>query len=363
MSTHRGHLPARLVAALVLATLLGACSVTVNQDSPDNDDTSAASRSLVQDGALTLDLTKRPTREGFGFASDRNFRAYQRPAGGDMLRTTVRLPGGSFDTPAYLVQGASNTAGGASDDDYTHQPKYLDVLASYPSGEKALAAVSSHADLLGLDRARIGLLEGDLGTKATVSQSRVLTGLVDDWLSVEVVLTDQDEGEVQVQYEFNVDVYHNAATDRILHDGVVDLDLRTRPTREDLGFLPSYRDADVNAEPSRSLMVRLRTAAGTARVRTPTVSSSSAGPAGRPTATVIRSTLAPEQLRSDLLAQADALGLPAEEVRSLFRGGGAKDRTFQATCGTSCSMTVLVGVDNDRTDDYGASAKYSITYD
>ena len=362
MTINRGHRPARLVAALVFATLLGACSVTVNQDSPD-DDTTAASRSIVRDGALTLDLTKRPTREGLGFAPDRNFRAYQRPAGGDALRTTVRLPGGSLETPAFLVQGASNTAGGASDEDYTHQPKYLDVFASYPSGEKALAAVRSHADLLGLDTARIGQVEGDLGTGATVAQSRVLTGLVDDWLSVEVVLTDQDEGEVQVQYEFNVDVYHNAAADKVLRDGTIGLDLRARPTREDLGFLDTYQFADVKAEPAKTITARLSTTSGTAEVRTDSVSSSASSTSGPPTSTMI-STAAqpPEELRASLLAQADALGLPADRVRALFTGSGRKDATFEAQCGDDCSMTVLVGVDNDRTDSYGSVAKYRISY-
>lgn len=362
MSIIRGHRPARLVVAAVAVLLLGACSVTIDGENDDPGETRATPPTIVRDGAVSLDLTQRPTRESFGIPADRNFRAYQRPAGGEPLRTTVSLTGGSFEVPAYLIQAASDFSGGANDKDYSHQPKAIDVFASYPSGEKALAAVASHADLLGLDPQRIKLVEGDLGAGATVSQSRVLTGLVDDWLSVEVVLTDADEGEVQVQYEFNVDVYHNAAADKILDDGVVDLDLRARPSREDLGFLPSYREADVNAEPFRDLTVRLRTAAGTARVQAPNLTSSSAGPGGPPTATVITSTSSPERLRADLLSQVDALGLPEAEVRSLFDGSGSRDKTFEATCGGSCSMTVLIGVENGRTDDFGASAKYTITY-
>ncbi|MCW2758373.1 MAG: hypothetical protein JWO46_2119 [Nocardioidaceae bacterium] len=335
----------------------------------DSDGPSGDPTSIVHDNALTLDLTRRPTRESFGIPDGKNDRAYQRK--GDMLKATVKLPGGSFETPAFLVQGSSNIAGGANDTVTTHEPKSFDVFAVYENGEEALAAVRERATVLGIDPASLDQLSGDLGTDATVTQSRVLQGLVHDWLSTEVVLTDQDAGKVQVQYEFDVDVYHNAAADKVLRDGVMALDLTHAPTREDLGFLPTYRTADVNAEPGTTLTARVTTPGGSFDVVSDQVSSSSSDPTkaggdpggtGRPRSTVITRTGSVADLHASLLAQADVLGLDKTEVDAAFTGAGRQQKTFTPPATDVYTLTVTTDVQPDRGDAFAGSVKYSLVY-
>ena len=94
----------------------------------------------------------------------------------------------------------------------------------------------------------------DVGTGATVAQSRDLHGLVDGWLAFDVTVNDIDDGKVQAVYEFTIDQFHNPALDKVVHDGVFTADLRTRPSRAALGFLPHYWMADIS--PSTSVRVQ-----------------------------------------------------------------------------------------------------------
>lgn len=367
--------PARVLvpaAATVCAALItGGCSVSVtnSNDSPNASASPAASASgypsIVHDHKATLDFTERPTRKSLGMPAGETFMAYQRV--GPMFEVTVKLPTGTFTTPAFEFEGATNTGGGAGDEVKTHEPKYFNVAAKYPTGRDAVAAVLARAEPLGIHPEDVKRLEDVVGQNGTVPQSRVVRGVLDDWLSVEVVLTDQPGTEVQVQYEFNIDVYHNEAVDKILRDGVLHLPLTHRPTREELGFLPTYNSADVQPEPEKTMSVVLDTPEGPVQVPANSVTSGSGDPKSAdddprgvrpPGTTMIYQTGTNAEIRRTLDRIAPVFGIDPDEIGKAMTTQGA---VWHASTPVY-DVKIVAGGDPERTDDLSASLQYYFTW-
>lgn len=335
------------LAVLVTALSTGGC-VSVSTETREKP-------SIVHDHRIALDFTTRPTRQSFGMPKDANFQAYQRV--GKMYDVTVTLPTGTFHTPAFLVQAASNAAGGVGDTDYSHPPKFYDVQAIYPSGREAIQAVLDRADVLGVSPADVDRLQGDLGAGGAVPQSRVVRGLLRDWLSIEVVFTDQDAGRVQVTYEFNLDTYHNPATDAVLREGTMHLPITARPSREQLGFLPSYDEATVQPEPGKPMTLVLDGGSGEVRLPAESVSSSAPDGTSPPSSTVVLSSGTNEEVGRALASLAPTFGIGPEQIDHALREGGS----WQAAA-PAYDAKITVGTSPHRTDSFAAQLKLSFTW-
>jgi len=333
--------------------------------------TNDAPGSILHDNKIVLDLTRRPTRKSFGLPDGKSFRSYQRT--GSMLQTTIVLPQGTVETPAFVVAGATNAGGGANDHVPTHDPKYFDVLTRYPSAERALSVLSEQAGALGIDPAEISRIRGDLGTGGTVPQSRVLRGLVEDWLSVEVTLKDLEGSNVQLDYELDVDVFHNAAVDKVLQDKTMKVDLTRKPTREDLGFLPTYWAGDVVAEPGTTINAVLELADGSLTIPTDAVLSSSGDPTTAnddpqgtkpPGRTTITSTGSVDDIRAQLAGNGPKLGIGADEIGAAFRGSSGErvSRTLDGRGTSVYDVSVRVEATLDAPGQFAASLRYSFLY-
>lgn len=338
-----GHRIPILALALAIALITGGCD-SVSTDSPNEP-------TIVHDHQISLDFTHRPTRESFGMEPDSNLRAYQRT--GKAYDVSVTLPTGTFHTPAFLVEGSTDPAGGAHDQDHTHQPKYFDIQTTYPDGQEALQAVRDRAKVLGIAPRELTRLEDDLGSGATVPQSRVVNGLIRDWLSVSVAFADQEGSEVQVTYQIDIDTYHNPALDKVVHDGAMRLDLTTSPTRADLGFLPTYGDAAITPEPGDQLRLTLHGRDGDATVRAGSVHST-AGESGQPAYTAIESDGDPAQVRRELAGLQSVFDIPAARVRTFPTGEEAL--SWHGSTAT-CDVTVRASATPGRSDRFSASLK------
>jgi hypothetical protein len=352
----------RLLPAVLAVALLGGCVSTSG--------TTTQAGSIVHGNKLTIDLRHRPTRAEVGLEAGRNFRAYERS--GDQLQATVKLPTGTVTIPAFIVQAATNAAGGAGDTVRTHEPKFFDIERLFPDAATARQSLESDATALGLAEADVQRAFPDLGTGTAVPQSRVLHGLVHDWLSVEVTLTDMEAGQVQADYAFSIDVFHNPAVDKVVHNGVFAIDLTHRPTRAELGFLPTYWEANVQPAWQQSLRAQLTLPTG--RVELPVTSvhstsgvGSAADPNGvdAPKATnVALAATSVADAHQRLLSDAAKLGLDRAAVEAVFRGpsGTRAHKTLHGAQTAVYDVLATVDAQLGQPGAFAASLAYTFTY-
>jgi hypothetical protein len=321
----RAAAAAPIAVVALLTVLLGGC-VSSNTNSALHSGTSDPG-SIVHGNALTIDLTRRPTRADLGIPATSSFRAYGRS--GPMLATTLKLPTGTLTVPATSVMAATDEQGGASDPNHAHEPKFFTISQTFTSVAQAREELTKHAGVLGLSPSEIDEDLPDLGTGATVPQTRVLHGLVHGWLSASVDLTDGDEpGVVKADYQLAIDVYHNPALDRVVHDGVFTADLTRKPTRADLGLLPGYGVGQ--AQPAWRQRLSIRWTLPTGVLHEPVTSvltySGSAdtldsfGTAEPAVTTVLLATGDFAEARVQLERDTPLLGLDPKAVAALFEG-------------------------------------------
>ncbi len=327
------------------------------------------SGSAVHDGRMTLDLRKRPTRAEVGLNDAAASRSYER-SGAQPLQVKVELPGGSVSLPCFVVTVATDATGGVSDTVATHQPKFFVLNRRFPNSADARAAMVHDGKLLGLHADEIGRIFPDLGTGAAVPQSRVLHGLVRDWLSLEITVNDIDDGQVQAVYTFSIDEFHNPAVDKVVHDNVFGIDLTRRPSRAALGFLPTYPTATVRAPYGQVLHVDLRLADG-GRVAMPvdsvtSTSSVNGGPdpdgVGEPRMTTIVRTSSVADAHAELRRDAAALGIADRDVAGVFDGAGTVRTTLTGRDTASYAVKVTVSANLAEPGAFAASLRYTFTY-
>lgn len=284
---------------------------------------SHAPGTAVHDGKLTVDLRQHaPSRADLGYPAGQNFVAYQSgfaTADGAPIDTTLMLPAGTLRIPASVVSADGGNPLSVSDDpDHLRPPVDLVVNRTFGSLADARAALTADSATLGIGAAPSGGYE--VGTDYSA---------VHDWLSLTVTMQAPDTaGHVVVQYAFNFGIYHNPVRDRIEHDGVVEIDLTKAPSREDLGFLPTYSTMDLNPEPGRTLTVRMTLPGGVVERQVTEVTSTSDSKdepdprgLGLPRRTSFTTTaMSMDELKAALLADAGALGLSPEQIQNGFAG-------------------------------------------
>ena len=356
----RGSVGVRaLVAAAVVAVVaVAGCSFST-QVGDAGTSLARTPPSIVHDHHVALDFRQTPSRADFGLPADQNWRSYA-AEDHQVNQLMIRLPAGVLQLPAHDVDGATDRAGGATDSDHHHLPKFFTIDVLYPSDAAADAALAQQYTLLGIhhQNAPLGLL---------------LSGSPSPQLSVTVQRHSNLTASLspgQRYYYFDFDQYRNPAIDAVLHDGRMSLDMRERPSRSELGFLDGYDRADIATAPSSNAVIRLtlRTPHGTTDLAVDSITSSSGGSAqpqlarqsAAPALTELHvvSTVAviQEQLRQSGLA----LGLAPPALAALI-AGSPTNRTVQLTTPVY-SLSVDVTVDSARTDAFAASVSYTFTY-
>jgi hypothetical protein len=354
---HGGRKVAVAVAALTALSVAGCTRVAA----PAAHTTPASS--LVHDNTATLDFQHRPTRASFGFMPGENFRSYGRT--GPLIATTVLLPGGALHVPCFQINGASDDTGGAADTTVMHEPKVFDLLRNFATAAEQRASLLADATVLGIASAEItAALTASDGTAAATNA--VLHGLVDGWLSVEVSL----EG-LQADYEISVDRYHNAALDKVVHNGVMRLDLTRTPTRADMAMLDSYRLATVMPQWRQVLRVRLTLPAGVLDRGVSSVTTSSElqvgddpRGVGRPVTTSIALTATSvAEAERILLADAPLLGLNRAAVSNLAASGpGRVTKTFTGTATDVYAVSARFDATVGQVGSFAAAISYEFRY-
>ena len=288
------------------------------------------------------------------------------------MRAATKLPGASVDIPGFVVQASTNDAGGAGDSVATHEPKFFDIERRFADAAAARRGLESAASALGIAQSELDQTLPELGSGATVAQSRVLHGFVHGWLSVDVTITDLDAGQVQADYAFSIDVFHNPAIDRVVHNGVFAVDLRHRPTRAQLGFLPTYWEADVQPAWQQPLRAVLTLPGG--RIDMPVtsvVSTSGIGrapdPAGvQPPRETVASIGAMSIVGAHRRLRTDAgvLGLDPGAIDAIFRGAyGRQVHTTLAGRRTAIyDLSATIEAQLDEPGAYAAALSYRFTY-
>ncbi|MPQ98746.1 hypothetical protein GB931_12610 [Modestobacter sp. I12A-02628] len=365
----RGVVIALLLAAVCL--LSGGCSV-VELRSGNN-----APGSVLDGNRLSFDLTTRPTRADVGMTGDKNFKAYQRDE--EDFAVTVQLPTGTLQIPARIVSIDTDGAGGVDAyGDGPREPKFFSINRKFAPGENVTASLLADAPLLGLDPADITRVTPGLSASgnAPVPQAGVLYGFVDDWLSAQVQLRSFADS-VQVLYEFEVDVYHNPAIDRVLVDGRMPLDLTHPPDREALAFLPGYRDAYVNTRPGDVFTIDVTLPTGRLTVTADGLSARATGPDGPPISAEVYENGTEAQTRQRLDAAATVLGIdPAEVTATLTPStsgapnpwgsqasfGERVQRSWDRPVAPGVSIDVRVDMTLGRADEFAGSIRYQLAF-
>jgi hypothetical protein len=357
-------------AVAVLAVAVGGCTVHpegIRLRSGNNEP-----GSILHDNKILIDLRHKPTRQDFGFQAGKNSRSYQRGAGKPQIATTVLLPTGPLNTPAFGVNAASDGTGGA-DDTVAHNPKDFDIERTFPDAAAAARTLTDNAGVLGLHQADIDQLMPRLGQnrRTRTVQQGVLDGLVRDWLAVEVELNSDEDGTVQVDYHFTIDQYHNQAVDKVLHHGVFAIDLVRPPSRAALAFLDTYNDARVEPAPNTTLTVRIALPGGTVRRRVDSVdSTTTAGGVadnqgtGEPRSTIV--SLASGSIadaRRTLDADAAVLGLQPSALKAVFSGNtGHVKTTLPGRKTPVCDISVHIDANLGEPGAFAAAIAYTFTY-
>jgi hypothetical protein len=301
----------------------------------------------VHDGKLTVDLRRPPSRSDLGYPAGQNYVAYQNgfdTASGKPIDTTLILPAGTLHIPASIVSAdGGNPLDATNDPDHLRPPQNLIVSRNFASLSDARASLASDAALLGIGAPPSGGYE----------YARDYTA-VHDWLSVVVTMAaPETDGHLHVDYGFSFGIYHNPVRDRIEHDGVVSIDLTRLPSREDLGFLPTYNTGDLDAEPGQKMKVRLTLPGGTIEREASMVQSFSGtteDPDYRGVAQPHRSVFSlsmttTDKLKANLLADAPILGLEPAQILAAFKGTSGQNygATLEGKSTAAYSVEVRFG--------------------
>lgn len=354
-----------VLVALICTTLLGGCVTHLRTGS-------SSPGSIVHDGALTLDFRQRPTRADVGFGTDRNVRSYE-PTGQSKLQSTLIFPTGQVVVPATDVTIATDTSGGALDHNFDHEPKQFTVSRLFASGDDARASLTADAHTLGLSQDEIDLALPQIGTGAVVPQQRVLHGLVDSWLSVDVELMDDEGGQVSAQYAIGIDVYHNPAIDKVVQDGVFTADLTHKPTRSDLGMLDGYSTATLQPAWQQTLAVRLTLPDGVidepvSNITTLSATTATGDPEGKnaPVSTAVQLTSSDAAtLQQRVTKDAAVLGLDAAQVAAIFASPAGGNRVQKTLAGRGTSVYDVAArfdVTAGGTNAFSAAVTYTFTF-
>ncbi|MBO1756017.1 hypothetical protein [Allobranchiibius sp. CTAmp26] len=340
-------------AAVIVTVALAGCSVSFHAGGTRSG-AAPTPPSIVHHGRVSLDFRQTPTRAAFGLPADESWRGYEAHYR-HTYQLSITLPRGVLRLPAHVIDGDTDDVGGAVDIDRSHRPKYFTIDVLYPSDAAADAALAEQSSMLGITHrpsAVDALVDG--------SPSRDLFVEVQRLSNLSATLSSPGER----YYYFSFDRYHNAAVDAVLHDGRMDLDARTRPSRAELGFLDDYGQADVQPTPPSTAPVRLtlRTPHDTVTLAVNSLTSTSGldGDPQRtreraaPSRTTTESVMSVASARAQLLRAAPALGLPTSAIPALFAGS---KRTLHAM---TSAYDLEVDVQADASGD--ATAMASVSY-
>ncbi len=333
--------------------------------------------SVLDGNRLSFDLTTRPTRADVGMTGERNFKAYQ--ADEEDFAVTVQLPTGTLQIPAGIVSIDTDGAGGVdSYGDGPREPKFFSINRQFALGEDVTASLLADAPLLGLDPADITRVTPGLSVSgnAPVPQAGVLYGFVDGWLSAQVQLRSFADS-VQVLYEFEVDVYHNPAIDRVLVDGRMPLDLTSPPDREALAFLPGYRSALVPTRPGDVFVIDVTLPTGELSWVADDLGAWATGPDGPPTSAEVHQFGSEAETRQRLEASAALLGIDPAEVTATLTpsasgtpnpwgspgsSGERVQRSWDRPVAPGVSIDVRVDMTLGQAGPHAGSVRYQLTF-
>jgi hypothetical protein len=341
----------RWIARLaVLVVFLGGCTVGTPLRSGNS-----APGSIVHDNNVTIDLRHKPTREDLGFQPGRNDRSYQRGAGVDAIVTTIELPTGSLRIPAFVI-----TADGG---DFTSRsplpPRNIVVQRRFDKPDQALQSLIADAPTLGFSELDVESLLSRVGSTAgtPAPQQGVLNGLVQDWLAVYAEVIGYEDATVGVNYTFTVDQFHNPSIDKVVHDGVFDVELTHRPSRAELGFLDDSNIARVQPAWNETLSVRLTLPDGV--IQRPVTSVDSTA-----TQTVVSLVPSGVQDARDVLAvDAPVLGLNPSGIDSIFTGESGHVKTTLPGLKTAAyDVTVTIDATLGQPGAFAAAVTYTFIY-
>ncbi|UIJ33403.1 hypothetical protein [Allobranchiibius sp. GilTou73] len=356
----RGAGAAAMAAAM--SVTLAACSVSFHVGGTGSGTARATvPPSIVHDGRVSLDFRQTPTRAAFGLPADQSWRGYEARYK-HTYDLSITLPGGVLRLPAHSIDGDTDDAGGAVDTDHGHRPKYFTVDVLYPSEDAADTALAQQSALLGISHrpsASDALVDG--------SPSRDLFVEVQRQSNLSATLSAPGER----YYYFSFDRYDNAAVAAVLHDGRMDLDARTRPSRAQLGFLDDYARADIQTSPPSKAPVALtlRTPHGTVTLAVDSLTSTSGRDADPQ---LVRQRAAPSrtsttwvgtvaEARAQLVRAAPALGLAPSAISALFAGPADTAHTVRTTT-SAYDLEVSVQADPSEPGPYAASIGYRFTW-
>lgn len=354
--TKRRHIASGALA-VVVAAAVSACTVHIGQVGPTD---AGIPASIVHNDAITMDFRHTPSRAEFGLPADANWRSYD-AAYHHVYELTLVLSNGVVRLPAHSVEGDTDAAGGTSDSNYSHPPRFVTIDAMYPSDAAADAALAQQSAALGIDQhpqPSTILLEGSPSHRLSVNVQRLSN-----------LTASLQPGERY--YRFQFDQYRNPAVDAVLHDGRMTLDVRRRPSRADLGFLDGYADATIQSVPPSTTPVQLtlRTPTGTTDLAVESVTSTSGGDTdpqhtreqAAPTRTFTNWVSSVADIRAQLRQVAPTIGLAPSAVLSLFTGTAGEPRTLR-TRTPAYDLQITVTADQSRTDKFAASVSYTFTY-
>ncbi len=330
--------------AVVVALLIALCGCGISVTSSLSDHTGGIAVSQLKDNTLTLDLRTHPTRASFGM-DDSSFAFYG--SEDHPVRVLVHLPGRDVVFDRATVNAATGQPGGENGSHPEHQPTFFTVTVYYPDAAAARADTLAKAPDL-----HLGVADVETASVADPAESAP-----EDWRSYRLLYDEHssDDPARTVDFFFDVDYYTNAAVEKIKHGSVVDLDLRTGPSRAALGFRSGYDEADVRPDPGRALTVNLRSSAGVGRfilgagteiasgTSTERAPTPSAGHGSPPRYTSITSCQDPARLQAMLLSAAEPLGLDRTTVAALpqRQSSAASPRPIRLTGRTSTFETTV----------------------
>lgn len=345
--------PLALVSAALAVALLGGCTVSFDAGADDR-----ATGTILRDDHATIDLRHRPTREEWGFAPGRNHQAYQAgtttPA--DTIATTVTLPTGTLQIPAFVVEASSgSTVTHTSPDPLP--PKEILVQRRFPTPEQALRSLRNDAPALGFSRQDTDALLARVGptTGTGTPQQGVLNGFVRDWLSAYVEVIGYEEGTVGVNYHFLIDYFRGSEPGSVVRDGVFALDLTHRPSRDELGFRQYDDTADIMRPWNQSLAIRLTLPGGVIHRPVEDVTS-----AGNQTFVDLGTGTVADMHRT-LSEDAPLLGIDPAAVDAVYTGR-SDGQPLRGRSTTVYDVEVRAGANLNQPGQFSASLTYVFTY-
>ena len=271
------------------------------------------------------------------------------------MPTTLTFPGGTIHRDFTSIDIGTNYAF-AADRDLRHQPTDFDFYLKVDNIDQAKTVLAEDAAAFGLSPDEVA----DVTSQGT----SVEQGLVQSWLSTELEAraSGNADGSMNLIYSVAIGYYHNAAVDKVVHDGQMDLDLTTQPTATDLAFRDSYDSADITPEFGQQITLTLTTPHG--RTTLPTDSITSVRSNGTVTATVFTglTNLAngPQAVRS----AADALDFDVTPALDIIRNATDTLQTRNLTCASTAVYTCAIRVQTfyDGDPHYGYNYRVTLTY-